>query len=1136
MKVLIIEDYPEIRKAFRALFVNNFNDNVSVFKFPKSLTTETIEAFKKEIRRQILLFEGEKIALATTFRIKYNSTFNNVFDVFLESILKSEKFLNTIDTILIYSYELENENESFFYSKIEELRDKFQSISFIDFETSVIFRKEPGVKLYNEKNNNIHLNSNLVKYYVNLLFYGIINLLGVRTDEGLSLINKRTRELNNFIFNFNRYYVRKTTPFKIGFLSFINPDEMEKSYGIDSPFKPYYFDINETILNRNYDLVFKYEDEYFKGFNCLYFRIYRKDNILKAFWDYPNKEKTNEQIPEYFCNKGIDPSIFFKFWIKVLYFSIYYKAAHIKNNTSVKYSYYLDKEIEVEFTTLEDIDKLCQKHIEFFWYFSELSIPAFNYKGLLNYSFFREYNDGAINMYHKETLNKQSKEIYNIDRHLLESKVFDTLYPYFNENTRSYSLLNALSTVLNRNGSHNLGSHVLAILSSEDLVKKFLEKDKNIDTTQKKCEIIYDPVYYKHLNWSGDSSKKQKVEGLVAYFNAYLKNRLDLLAAVGTSGEAVMLNNKPLFKGVFKNFERNLVLLEHISGKGEDFKYQFCLTIDDKICNETGVDIEVAMPNDLLGDQAFYLLLENIIRNTAKHGNYEINERVVFSINVNTTASNDDFYAVEIWDSNCLETRVDNENKSITEEKNKKSKANIIAETNERINNKILREDFNIREGGWGTIEMEIACCYLSGLPLRKIDDDAYRTDAKNNRLPIIYAFDKEVTIDGEKSHHLAYRFYIQKPKSVLVVDIDDQLKEDERNAKLITEKGITILTNDELNESITKRIIYKHQFMVAFAKAGTDVTAQLKEWYENKQLPNRILKINENREFEDLKNQESLINENLLDTCYSIILKGVEPTRPKDDSSNDSKYLININENFDFYDHLYPKEKFLNAKRNGGLAYQYEAKFIHHSTAKQDDKVIYCEPYGSISSLAQLLNSLEKDINYVYHSLYEAASTRVLVIDERIQNGMSKTFKPDSDSGKEVSFERIYKDTGVFVPRKDEANLNKAKEDVENIKKYIADVLRENEIDFFILHFGILEKIVTNTTKEGFKKFLSECRKTQIENPTKIVLTSGRGIPSDLPDDEYFCNFSSIDYYLSDTNGRSKAHLVQLLKNQRIK
>ena len=43
------------------------------------------------------------------------------------------------------------------------------------------------------------------------------------------------------------------------------------------------------------------------------------------------------------------------------------------------------------------------------------------------------------------------------------------------------------------------------------------------------------------------------------------------------------------------------------------------------------------MPNDLLGDQAFYLLLENVIRNTAKHGIYDCSKKdVEFTINVNT--------------------------------------------------------------------------------------------------------------------------------------------------------------------------------------------------------------------------------------------------------------------------------------------------------------------------------------------------------------------------------------------------------------------------------------------------------------------------------------------------------------------
>lgn len=1165
MICIYIEDNKKIREGVLDFYLKTIPYNyesieLEVINFP--LSNEGLS--KGYVREQLIELilcrpEEETFVIFTDYGIKTgpkNEDYIYITDIFREIANVDDDLFKQINEIVIYSYQL-GENLSF-YEDIDKFKIEYSnSLSVIDFETSVTFNKRQGSKLYNLNNGLWKLKESLLPYYSRLIAETLLEFVGGIKNNGVNLLSNSTRELNQYIYFMNALYFNKDpkkftsendiSDYKISFISFINPTELDSKYGLDAPYKPYYKEINDYIESYSLSNIFKRDKtNYYKGSNYIYFRIYKNESIksngqfeLNVF-SYTERVDNNN-IPEYFKNQtNLSKLESFQFWIKATYFSIYHQDVDYNNNYSTIIDYF-NKNVTINFITSEDVDDKREKNFtEYFWFFHELEIDSFGYKGLLNYAFHRETGNIASTSTTKQ-INSDAHKLYSQRKPLIISKILDTLYPYFNENLRQHSLLNALSTVLNRNGSHNLGSHVLAILSSEDLVKQFLEKDRDTDTSQNYGDIIYDAIYYKHINWSGKDTEKQTIESLVAYFNAYLKNRLDLLAAVGTSGEAVMLNNKPLFKGVFKNFERNLVLLEHISGKDTDFKYKFCLTVNDTICIDN--DIEVAMPNDLLGDQAFYLLLENIIRNTAKHGTYDSYERIIFTINVNTTESDDDFYAIEIWDNNCLDSRALNECKSSSIIDLEGQRKYVIDQTNGRIDKDILQDDFNIREGGWGTIEMKIACCYLSGLPLRKIDDDAYRTDtyrtdAVNNRLPIIEAFDKAVVVNNEIGHHLGYRFYIQKPKSVLVVDVDAQLNEDERKAKSLTKKGIAILTNDELKEAITKRTIYKHQFMVAFAKAETDATSKLKEWYSNKQLPNRVMVLNENREVEGFEIKNSLINENLLETCYKQILKKVEPTKTKDNPSTYNKYLININDKFDLYYHIFPAKKFLNAKQKNGLAYQYEAKFTHHSTVNKTGKIVYCEPYGSVSSLGLMLTkeNIKVSLNNVYHTLLEAVSMRILVIDERIQNGMTKTFKPDSDEGEIVTFEKIYSDTRVIVPNKDEANLNKPKEEIKKVKKYIFDVLKNNQVDYFILHFGILEKIVSNATKDGFNEFLTECREIQKDYPLKIVLTSGRGIPSDLPDDEYFCNFSSIDYYLSDTNGRSKAHLVQLLKNQRIK
>lgn len=930
--------------------------------------------------------------------------------------------------------------------------------------------------------------------------YNFFNETNNRFLKKIKAINSSYKILQSDISNSNN--------FKLGLISFQYYDDKKEYFLLDTPYKEYYEDYdNEIKINETLSPIFNGKLLKVDKFLWIKFIYHISSNDdFEVFVDYsnPRLQDASKEFLKYLHTAIFYDPIFFK---------------KLKQNDNRKNG------VNILFKN-DPKEILSKERVEVIYYINEIEI--LNNKGVLHYGIFRKIEKKSYEYVTEQEISKDDiEEInYNFGKPIIFPLVEETVFPKLGQEIKKHSLLNALSTVLNRNGSHNLGSHVLAILSSEDLVKKFLDKDRTYDTShnEKDSDVIYKPFYYKHLNWSGESNKKQEREELVAYFNAYLKNRLDLLAAVGTSGEAVMLNNKPLFKGVFKNFERNLVLLEHISGKGTDFKYKFCLTVNDKTCIDKDIDIEVAMPNDLLGDQAFYLLLENIIRNTAKHGSYESDERVLFTINVNTTESNDDFYAIEIWDNNCLQERVGIENETIQEEEHKKSRITIIAETNDRIDKDILQDDFNIREGGWGTIEMKIACCYLSGLPLRNIDNDAYRTDTVNNKLPIIEAFDKEVKVDEITKNHLAYRFYIQKPKSVLVIDLDNQLKEAERQAKSLTEKGITILITDELETAFTKRTIYKHQFMVAFAKAETDVSFELKKWFDNKQLPNKVLKINDRK----------FISEDLSNTCYDLMFCQRIKLNINNPSNND--ILLKKDDDFINISNL----KYKSVYQKTGISPRIQ-QFKNHGWI---EGLNYFEPYGSTSSLGLLFGNFnakeERKKITQYHiigSLVEAANSSILVIDERIQASQRLYYKPEK--GDKVSLSKVYEESKIVIPNA-RLNLNKAQEQNDNIVKYIQKEINEKPYDFLILHFGIMEKVVQKSgyenSKKGFKEFLGELRNLSLNNNFKIILTSGRGTPSDLPDDEYFCNFSSISYYLTDNYGRSKAHLINLLKNLRAK
>ena len=277
---------------------------------------------------------------------------------------------------------------------------------------------------------------------------------------------------------------------------------------------------------------------------------------------------------------------------------------------------------------------------------------------------------------------------------------------------------------------------------------------------------------YKLSPYFVDVNNNTTKEELARVFNDYLKKRMDFVADVATSNKALLNNSKYLFADIFRGFERNLLLLQNISGKEDKFSYQFQFQycnggsvvhnyyeVNDKgniliengkpVKNKMGfVDPIVAVPNDVLGSQAFYIILENIIRNTAKHSG---SSNVIFTIKAEDLKE-DDFYRITVFDN--VEFSASEEDvekyKSYIDEFNKMSMKGqtkaiqayklkkLVVNRNISIAQEVLDENNQIRNTGWGTIEIKLAACYLSGLDMLEMDNKMY--------WPIGYpAFDRAV-------------------------------------------------------------------------------------------------------------------------------------------------------------------------------------------------------------------------------------------------------------------------------------------------------------------------------------------------------------------------------------------------------
>lgn len=803
----------------------------------------------------------------------------------------------------------------------------------------------------------------------------------------------------------------------------------------------------------------------------------------------------------------------------------------------------------------------------------------------------------------------KSLQLYNTS---LGVRISALLNDYYLDSLKKTSLKSSLAAVMARNMSHNIGSHVLNKMSQKSVVDNFYQDAKdgkfylnysngNETLPYATPHNIYtlSPFFginINDVNTHGDKDKKATLshEELSRVFNDYLKKRMDFVADVATSDIATLTNNKYLFKEIFKNFERNLLLLQNISGKENKFNYSFafeyCENNEIKKPDEEGfIDPLIAMPNDVLGDQAFYIILENIIRNTAKHS--QNSDDVVFTIRV--TNFFDNFYKITIYDSVTFET-----NEELIK---------LILERNNNIATSVLDDDNEIRKNGWGTIELKLAACYLSKVSVTKIDElkyaplgyNIYRNLEKENidygtliknwkefiistdihefkqddnviwtekpsknfriinnkcSIPILQAQNVK-----EKSG-FGYNFLLKKPQEIFVV-LPVSLVENYNKKKSEFKKiGVEIISTRLFKEKYIsdtsnkekKRLVAHHDLLFIDSDLMNEISIN------ETNLPQRQL-ILENSILPNLKEilDSEAIDKNTLHSLEYLFWKKRNRTKYKISSQN--------------FEEIFVQDK--DSTKDESLM----IKLDHHGY-QMDKNAAYYEPYGSVSIINNYLNAWKTEYQTAYREevigrnitflkpadrnnfkisnsnlnkyreiyrgkLIEAAETKIMFIDERIQGVLPDFGFTAENNGKETKIEywKLFSKSKIIVPPLDIINLNekpilKSDNDWENLLNYFSN--ETENIDYLVIHFGLLESFRSEMSERKTVTDVLDAIKKQFKenNNLKLIITSGRGTTPDVRELNLpFVSYSAISNYTIDPNNRSKFHLVNLLKSIRL-
>jgi hypothetical protein len=756
----------------------------------------------------------------------------------------------------------------------------------------------------------------------------------------------------------------------------------------------------------------------------------------------------------------------------------------------------------------------------------------------------------------------------------------------------------AISQVMARNMSHNIGSHVLSNMVTEVSVESHFPK--------KQYKSSYDDSLY-----SDKAKTIEKNEWKLANFNSYLRTRMDFLADIAT-GQPAMEVTRNLVRDVMGEMDKNRILLNHISGVDN---FEFSIVVKDcrecKLahcsnhecgCDGKEKDNPVSIPNGIMGYHALYILIENIIRNTAKHqGSTSTLEKRIFTLEIRDSKIDNTLYEVLLYDNVPIggDLIVDKDFFKKYAEKEYISEENkflthldwLVFQQNCRLNTSVINPSTSrLREGAWGLIEMEASAAYLRKLSPETIDEDIYNLNVleeedrgKKEHLNILKAV--------KKGEHLAYRFHLMKPKELIVVDEVGALYNELRltkngvksNYDNLLENGILVMqtANPYEDNFFDINSVYAHPFMLIIAGVKFSINNYLYTEVKNNNekglfrgnLPTRIIVCKDEntqaekeetpwvtyidcshelmevlREAKDLirvipKSKDDLNKQTLMDRVWQVWLENKIEFHNISINSREASpiellinyYILKSGDNvnpFKIFLALHGKDINKRGQYDHFLAYPSSVKsFIESAT---QDLLLNNDTNELTANV--LFDKISLSI------LIDSFLTRILVIDERVQMAWEQNYHSS-----EIKQQDLYECGGLFSPIKTNIDLSKQTYIVENeskpyeelIEDYI-DVISKNKgnlkgLDCIVIHLGVIEKILTANKspkkKENVRDFIIMLQ-NKLDSKTRIVITSGRGKPDNLPEQVPFVSFSTLSQYTIETP--FKPFLNQILQNAR--
>ncbi|MFN8428984.1 MAG: hypothetical protein U0V04_03310 [Spirosomataceae bacterium] len=677
---------------------------------------------------------------------------------------------------------------------------------------------------------------------------------------------------------------------------------------------------------------------------------------------------------------------------------------------------------------------------------------------------------------------------------------------------------NSISAIMARNLSHNIGSHVIPYIEKlQKRIEKELEEARKLfqDTSRDSSDWEYN--YQAFIEKVKEQSEYTKYSTL---FNQYTQERDELIADVSSPfGQNLYFDFKA--NDIVTDFVRNAFIMDGLIDGPEVYEKNKRIDqkvfINNKTCGKEGGQVTlfgnigsknptISIPGGQTGVQAFYVILENIVRNSKKHSianTYNENgsktndidqiteHRFEFSLSIDEP--NDDRFKKEYYKVTFADKL------GIKNSRKRKEKVGFTTQGKENLNftpyekmnyhlYKEILEEGTLRNEGWGILEMKIAAAYLIGFPLDRIDSlkdfDQTEIKVRENDEEKVYPPFFKITEDEDLNY--SFEFYLLKPAFALIDNNfcrTANVELDFGNIESGNRFGFNIF-KDAVNEKIDchRKLAYDQS---GFDEIHSSFNAKIWQKWVSQQ-------------FQGASNLDILLYEG--NEQYSKCAENGSFELIEDEKGN-----TNMKALFDYH---------AEAKKD-----KEESKYTFEVLKNE---FYYYEYFDSKSGILSLL----KDDLINKEQILEAIYTKIWVFDERIQESLKEDIKSEYIS--KISNREIQELKRIHIPSGQNFNLNDYNRDNFNLEllQCIKNQLEQEKNDpptFIVVHFSLLKG---GENYEKLKKII------EMNKKTTLILTSGSGRPSDLPKGSYYFHFSSLHRYIIQRP--SKYHLSSLLYSTR--